>query len=379
MASRVTSRADELLSLVHQQPGITRADAAKVLGLGTGAITELVGRLVDRELLSEESAPPSGSRGRPTTVLGAHPHGPVVVAVSIGFETWRVQVVEIGGAVLANRGGDHQGRGGAATLAAVAADVDRVVRRFPHRVRGIGVSAPGTVVGTILRQASYLEWNDLDLRPIWADAPVFVAGNDATLAAAAEYHRGAAVGAAVSVHLRLTAGVGGAVVDHGVTSVGASGAAGEFGHMPFGDPTLRCPCGARGCWGAAVDGAALARALGRPAPSRPDRYFTEVVAAARAGGTAEMGALEQVAVALGRGVAGLVNGLDPEVVTIGGLGVPLLELAQAPVLQAYTDGLMSFRRADPPPILVATLGDQAPLIGAAEQAWTTLWNSLVSP
>ena len=83
---RTSSRAGELLRLVHLQPGITRAEAAKVLGMGTGPATELVGRLVVQELISEAPAPPSGSRGRPTTVLTAHPHGPLVLTTAIGHE-----------------------------------------------------------------------------------------------------------------------------------------------------------------------------------------------------------------------------------------------------------------------------------------------------
>jgi predicted NBD/HSP70 family sugar kinase len=84
-----------------------------------------------------------------------------------------------------------------------------------------------------------------------------------------------------------------------------------------------------------------------------------------------------VATALGRGIAGLVNGLDADLVTLGGLGVDLLTAAPEQLMVAYRAGLMGFRRAAPPPVLPALLGDDGPIAGAAEEAWTALLTRLV--
>jgi predicted NBD/HSP70 family sugar kinase len=212
----------------------------------------------------------------------------------------------------------------------------------------------------------------VDLTAIWPGA-VFVAGNDATLAAAAESTRGAATGAAVALHLRIEGGLGGAVVDHGRVMVGARGAGGEFGHMPFGDPAVPCGCGASGCWGTAVDGTALARLLGHPEPPDPVTYARRVIAATT---EPERAAVRTVATALGRGMAGLVNGLDADLVTLGGLGADLLAAAPAEIEAAYRAGLMSFRRAAPPPVLPAALGADGPRAGAGEEAWSRLLTHL---
>jgi predicted NBD/HSP70 family sugar kinase len=397
----MTTRAGELLREVHENPGVTRADAARKLGIGTGAATELVARLTAAELLSEHPADPSGSRGRPTTVLVPHPNGPLILAAAITHESWRMDVVELGGAVVDSTAGPH----GSVGLDAVGLDLlgldwlgsdsagpevrgDLVVRalknvvaelrrRWPGRIRGMGVSAPGTVTKEALVDATNLGWTGLDLSALaWAGADVFVAGNDATLAAAAESRRGAAVGASVALHLRIDGGLGGAVVDAGRVLVGASGLAGEFGHMPFGDPAVRCPCGAYGCWGTAVDGSALARSLGHESPRDPVTYARRVITEAKrsaAVSQAERVAVDAAASALGRGIAGLVNGLDPDLVTLGGLGVDLLATAPDSLDDAYRRGLMGFRRSGPPPIVPGALLEDAPLAGAAEQAWSLLW------
>jgi predicted NBD/HSP70 family sugar kinase len=372
----MTQRAVALLETVHARPGLTRAAAAQLLGIGTGAATELVARLARRELLAEEPAPPTGSRGRPTRRLTAHPAGPLVLAAAVTHEAWRVEAAELGGGCVGAAGGRNGGRGADQVLDAMAAAIEQLRDRWPGRVRGLGVSLPGTVRDGHTLDASHLGWRDVDLRALWPGAPLFTADNDASLAALAESRRGAAAGAALSLHIRVDAGIGGAVVEQGRLLRGARGVAGEFGHMPLGDPAVRCPCGALGCWGTAVDGTALARRLGAPPPRDPVTYAAAVLARSAAGHAPEAAAVAGVTAELGRGVAGLVNALDPDLVTLGGLGADLAAAAPSALESSYADGLMSFRRGTPTPVIPARLGDGGPLVGAAEAVWNRLLPAL---
>jgi len=180
------------------------------------------------------------------------------------------------------------------------------------------------------------------------------------------------------VHLFIEAGLGGAVIEHGRLVAGAAGTAGEFGHMPFGDPAQPCRCGARGCWNTAIEGAALARLLNQPPPADEVSYARKVFAAAQASldpgapRRAELDAVQAVARSIGAGAAGLANALDPSIITLGGLGRDLLDIAGDQVYPAYLAGLMQFRRTSPPPLLPARFGDDAPLIGAIEEAFSAV-------
>jgi hypothetical protein len=71
-----------------------------------------------------------------------------------------------------------------------------------------------------------------------------------------------------------------------------------------------------------------------------------------------------------------VNALDPDVVTLGGLGADLLAAAPDELDAACRAGLMRFRRATPPPVVPALLGEEGPLTGAAERVWERLWRQL---
>jgi predicted NBD/HSP70 family sugar kinase len=136
--------------------------------------------------------------------------------------------------------------------------------------------------------------------------------------------------------------------------------------VPFGDPDLACPCGARGCWDLTVDGRALARHRGDPDPADPLGYAHAVLNRPRRDAQTRRArrAFEAVAAALGRGIAGLVNLHDPEVVTLGGLAAQLRAAAPQAFDAAYRDGLMAFRKPDPPPVRDGAHGEDGPLRGA---------------
>jgi predicted NBD/HSP70 family sugar kinase len=377
---RRASAAIAVLRAVHRQPGVERAEVARKLSMASGPITETVARLSALGLLRQHPAPRTGARGRPTTTLDPHPRGPLVVAVAIGHDTWRIAVAQLGGAELASIERPHR-RDRAEVLESLATHVRSQRRRHASRIRAVAVSVPGTVRDNRLAQAPNLGWSDVDLSVLWPrdrGARPYLVGNDATFAAVAEASRGAAAGAASMVHLFIEAGLGGAVIEDGRLVLGAAGTAGEFGHMPFGDPARPCRCGARGCWNTAIEGAALARLLNQPLPADEVSYAREVFAAAKASlarGTArraELDAVQAVARSVGAGAAGLANALDPSVVTLGGLGRDLLDIAGDQVYAAYLAGLMQFRRASPPPLLPARFGDDAPLAGAIEEAFSAV-------
>jgi predicted NBD/HSP70 family sugar kinase len=361
-----------VLRHVHGRPGVTRAEVARELGLGTGSATEVVARLRQQDLLDETPAPPTGSRGRPTTCLGPGRAGPLVLAAGIEHDGWVLALVELGGRAVRTSRGGHRSHRPDVVLRSLGKRIRAAIEEEGHRLRAVGVSVAGAVQDERLAQVHHLGWRDVDVRSALRDSAVglpVVVGNDASFGGLAEARRGAGSHASTLLHLRVQAGIGGVVVERGRPVLGATGAAGEFGHLPFGERTRACPCGAHGCWGPEVDGTALARALGASAPPDSFAYAQGVAAAARAGDDAALAAVRQVAAALGSGIGGLVNALDPDVITVSGLGTDAFELAAEELRSAYVSGLMAFRRDAPPPVLASALGADGPLVGAAEAAF----------
>ena len=357
--------AADVLTQLTRQPGITRAAVARALRLSTGSATEVTARLRDVHLLTEVPAPSQG-RGRPTTVLQPHPQGPVVLALDLRQSSWRSAVVALDSSLQDPQYKRHRSRRAQVVLKNLRREVEQAKQRYGARLQMVSLAVPGTVRDNHLMQAPTLEWVELDLTQVTEGTGVpLLAGNDATLSGVAEARTGAAAGAGTAVHLIIEVGIGGTLLIDGVPAQGASGAGGEYGHMPFGDRSRPCPCGARGCWDLEIDGRALARHLKQPTPDDPVAYTEEVL---RRTDRAARAAVTKVVTALGYGIAGLVNAHDPDVVTIGGLAIPLRAAAEDTFTEAYLSGLMTFHRGAPPPVLQATHQPDGPLRGAAALA-----------
>ncbi|CKH89514.1 ROK family transcriptional regulator [Mycolicibacterium smegmatis] len=362
--------AAQLLDTVRSAPGITRAAAANRLGISSGSATDLVARLRQARLLDETPAPAQG-RGRPTTVLRPHHEGPLILAADLRATGWRLAVAALDESPRIVAEGAYDDAGLDTALGDLADAIGSAYRRKAKQVSALGVSVAGTVSDGRLVQFTPHSRRDVDLSvltsklPRRAALPVLLC-NDATLAGLAEARSGAARSAGTSLHLIVATGIGGALVVDREPVSGTHGAAGEYGHIPFGDPALTCLCGARGCWDPTVDGRALARHRGDAEPQDPVEYVHRILSGHRDAVTQR--ALEAVAVSLGRGIGGLVNLHDPEVVTLGGVGAPLRAAAAHAFDTAYRDGLMNFRRDSPPPVLDAEHGEEGPLHGAVAMA-----------
>lgn len=352
--------AAQVLAWLRRHPGGTRAALTSDLQLASGLATEITGRLRAVRLLVESPAPRAG-RGRPTTLLHAHPEGPVLLAVDLRTEDWSSAIVTLDGATADELRTRHASREAPAVLAAIRDRVAAAHERYGPRLRAVSLAVAGTVHSGRLVQSATLGWHDVDLGAVAPGVPLLL-GNDATLAGVAEARTGAAQDASTALHLLVGVGVGGTITVDGRPVTGAAGAAGEYGHQPYGDRRAVCPCGARGCWDLEVDGRALARHLGAAEPANPLAYAHTVLADP---GPASRRAVARVAAALAEGIGALVNAHDPATVTLGRLGPLLRRAAPEAFEEAYVSALMTFHRRQPPPVVDAVHGDQGPLQGAA--------------
>lgn len=196
----------------------------------------------------------------------------------------------------------------------------------------VGIGIPGALSRhTGLVKNANSTW--LIGRPLQQDLETALArpvrlANDANCLAVSEAvdgaGMGAAVGSAVAVVFAaiLGTGVGAGIAIDGRAHEGPNAIAGEWGHNPLpwpGDderPGDRCYCGRSGCLETFLSGPSLERAYERGAGTR--RPAAEIVDLAERGdGTAEA-VLRRYEDRLARGLAGVINTLDPGVIVLGG-------------------------------------------------------------
>jgi fructokinase len=149
--------------------------------------------------------------------------------------------------------------------------------------------------------------------------PVLVE-NDANCFALSEATDGAGAGYPVVFGVILGTGCGGGIVVHGQVIQGPNRVAGEWGHNPLPWPRPDelpgpdCWCGKNGCLETWVAGPSLAR----DCDGEGVRDASGIPARAASGDTKARAALARHADRLARGLAQIVNFLDPDVIILGG-------------------------------------------------------------
>lgn len=218
----------------------------------------------------------------------------------------------------------------------VAAGVRHDARRAgdPDPI-GLGISAPGPLDpwrGVVLAAPNLHGWENVSVVDHVAPRiglETFLE-RDTNVAVMAEWRYGAGTGARNVIYITVSTGIGGGIVLDGRPIIGAHGTAGEVGHMTIDLDGPDCGCGGTGHVEAIASGTALAREakalvaagrapiLARMASDGRELDAELLAAAADAGDTDADAALERAWEAIGALCASLVNGLDPEVIVLGG-------------------------------------------------------------
>ncbi|MDO5661625.1 MAG: ROK family protein [Brachybacterium sp.] len=271
-------------------------------------------------------------------------------------------------------------------LESAVADAVRELRRS-HDVRAVGIGAAGFVAAdrrTVVFAAN-LAWRD---RPLAAhveelvDLPVVVE-NDANAAGWAEFLFGVAADVATMLMMSVGSGLGGAIVVDGNLVRGAGGFAGEIAHMSAVPNGQWCGCGNRGCLEQYTAGRALVRSA-RSAASTGDpsaaRLLREtdgdaegidgplITRLALEGDEGARKHLEEIGHWLGRGAASIAAILDPGMIVIGGGVSEAGDLLLEPARRTYAEHLTARAYRSLAPFAVASTGNRAGMIGAADLA-----------
>jgi fructokinase len=216
--------------------------------------------------------------------------------------------------------GDYEGCIGA--IATLVAEMEAKTGQ-----RGtVGVGVPGAIsprTGLIMNANS--TWNIG--RPLDKDLGAALGRevrveNDANCFAVSEAVDGAGAGASIVWGVIIGTGAGSGIAIDGAAVGGRNRIAGEWGHNPLPRPTDEerpgplCYCGRRGCNETFVSGTGFERDY----RERTGRALTgpEIAELMRAGDPHARANYEVYLDRLGRGIAAVVNILDPDVIVLGG-------------------------------------------------------------
>lgn len=164
-----------------------------------------------------------------------HFMGEYVIGVDLGGTQIRAVLADRTGAVVARDQRMTDADDGPDAVIARIIDSVRCVLG-DESISAIGIGAPGPIDphrGIVLMGPNLPGWNHVDLRNALYEpfgAPVFV-GNDANLAALAEFCYGAGRGVDHMIYITQSTGIGMGIIVDGHMLVGAQGLVAEAGHM----------------------------------------------------------------------------------------------------------------------------------------------------
>ena len=315
-----------LLSIISEQQPISRASIAKISGLNKGTVSTITNELRREQFILEEAT------GK-TTPIGGKPPTPLrlnalrfgIFGVDIRADETIIALSGFNGRLVARRS-LKTGLEPRTFLAKVGREITKLRREHPEfiEIPGIGVSLPGLVdseAGKFLMSV-VLPWRDapvVEYLKSAAQLPVII-DNSARCAALAEIWHGKAHYAGVRnlLYVGVSSGLACGLVIEGSLYRGGNNSAGQFGHIPIDFQGVQCRCGQRGCWDLyASDVATIARYQklrgGGRSPSM--RKLMDLV---EHGDPHATEAVRETARYLGIGITGLINGLDPDVIVVGG-------------------------------------------------------------
>lgn len=368
---RVRNR-HRVMSAVRSQGALSRIDIARETGLSAATVTAIAAELVEHDILVtvEEGDRQRTGRGRPKTALVLNPDLAVVVTTVFKRNTVASAIFDYAGAMLCEQILEVETSSLSvddirALLERSVLDVLKTAGKGDRLKRiVVGVQGPTDIDGSRLLWSPVIEHRDLPFATWLSErfsVPVKVRNDCDMIAQSLHWHEPERFGTDFATVL-LSYGVGMALFRGGRPANGRLSSAMEFGHMTYMPDGALCRCGKSGCIEAyAGDYAISRRAMGRASPGRtvdePD--LDKVVAAAAAGDTDALKAIELAGAALGTGLANLFVLTDPLPVALVGAGTKAFAFLEGPLRRALHDGQSGDQRD---PVAIKCFVDEMPII-----------------
>ena len=324
-----------ILRLCIQNGEYSIAALSEQINSSVPTVTKLIGELMDEGFMVELGK--SGtSGGRRPSIYGLNPEAGMFIGVDIRHTHASIAVTDFKGGLIhfqdnipfvleINEDSVHK-------IAHSVRDFFEEKQLDWNKVLGMGISVAGRVNPRTGYSNLYSFDPDRPINKILSedlDIPVVIE-NDSRAMTYGEYLSGVVKKEKNVLFVNVSWGLGMGMILDGRLYYGTSGYSGEFGHFPLLDNDQICRCGKIGCLETGASGSALVRMIteqlqaGR-ASSLSSIFkqegkvnLNDIIKAIREEDILTIETIEKIGSNLGRGLAGLINVFNPQLVVIGG-------------------------------------------------------------
>ncbi len=248
-----------------------------------------------------------------------------------------------------------------------------------EKIIGIGITMPGLIDSTVGINYSYL-YNSKEPIIRYLETKLnkqVIIENDATARTYAELRYGVAKGHKNAVFVQLDWGVGAGLILDGKVYRGTSGFASEFAHIPLDPNGKQCACGKKGCLETLVSGDALVEkaiegknknigSLIHTFCKEYNNHITpdNIIHFANQGDSYSLKLIQEVGEELGRGIAYLIQILNPHYIILSGRVAKAKEYLETSLRQSLIKYCIPRVREDVE-IAYSNLGENSGLLAAS--------------
>ena len=324
-----------ILRLCIQNGEYSIAALSEQINSSVPTVTKLIGELMDEGFMVELGK--SGtSGGRRPSIYGLNPEAGLFIGVDIRHTHASVAVTDFKGGLI------HFQDNIPFVLEINEDSVHKIARNVRdffdekqldwNKVLGMGISVAGRVNPKTGYSNLYSFDPDRPINKILSedlDIPVVIE-NDSRAMTYGEYLSGVVKKEKNVLFVNVSWGLGMGMILDGRLYYGTSGYSGEFGHFPLLDNDQICRCGKIGCLETGASGSALVRmiteqlqagrasSLSQVFKQEGKITLNDIIKAIREEDILTIETIEKIGSNLGRGLAGLINVFNPQLVVIGG-------------------------------------------------------------
>ena len=358
----------------------TIADVCKVMNLSIPTVTKLIMDLQEDGYIVDFGKQET-SGGRKPSIFGLNPSSGYFIGVDIMNQHVNLAVLDFkGDKIRIEESVPYLFENTPAALDRLCEIINEFIVYVPiprEKILSVGINISGRVNPFTGYSYSifYFEENPLSLIiEKKLNIKTFIE-NDTRSMTFGEYMQGVVQGEKDILFVNVSWGLGLGIIINGEVYYGRSGFSGEFGHFSFFDNEVLCHCGKKSCLETGASGSALCRILierykegsNTILASKIDAgeqiTLNDMIDAIHKEDMLTIDILEEIGMNLGKGIAGLINIFNPELVVLGG---PLSETGEYllfPINSAVKKYSLNMVSRDTQ-IKLSKLGNTAGVLGA---------------
>lgn len=390
---RYIAEKKHILALCLSRELFAITDLARELETSIPKTTRIVTEMIQEGILAESGKLDSAT-GRHPSLYGLNPDAGYFVGIEVNRDSLAVGITNFAGRVI------HSAENIPFVLKNTGESVSSFCKLVLEHIRGLGIDKDAVrgygvnLTGRVNHRTgysySYYLGEDKPIRELLEKGfgSRVIVENDSRAMAYGEYMNHYSKIDSTFLFLNVGWGLGMGMVIDGKINYGKSGFAGEIGHFPLLDNNCVCQCGKVGCLETGASGSALHRIvmekLREGRSSLLSAAFAEgkeitldsILDAIRREDVLCIESIEQIGAALGRGIAGLINIFNPEVVVIGGILAATERYLMPPLRGAVNKLSLNLVNSDTV-IQISHMGKTAGAIGASLLCKNELLNEII--